>query len=104
MVATTTDGFDNNNGFDSEDNGVWRKIKVTSLFLLLPFVHHLLPLTIVLLHLNCCAVNRAFKQIVRLRAAVPVKIVVPELGIFRAVQREVTGLNMLLRARRNQPP
>ena len=87
----------------NDHDTVERKEKVSSYMLLL-FFQHLLLLTRVLLPLNCCAVDLTFEQTVRRRAVVPVDVVVRDLGIFRALQREAAVFNALLRARRQRPP
>ena len=58
-----------------------RTEKVTWHALLL-FMKHLLLLTLVLLLLDCCAVDLTFDQTVRHRAVVPVDVVVRKLGIL----------------------
>ena len=62
------------------------------------FWHHLL-LTHVLPLLDSFPVDFTVKQTVGRRAVAPVNIVVRELGVLRALQREAGWFNTLLRAR-----
>ena len=64
---------------DHDTDGRTEKV---SLHVLLLFIKHLLLLTLVLLLLDCSAVDLTFDQTVRRRAVVPVDVVVRELGIL----------------------
>ena len=89
---------------DVNNHDTDKRTKKVSSHVLLLFFQHLLLLTRVILLLDCCAVDLTFEQTVRRRAVVPVDVVVRELRIFRALQREAAVFNALLGARRQRPP
>ena len=67
---------------DLKVNDRYERTEKVSLYNFLPSIQYFLFLTLVLLLLDCCAVDLTFEQSVWYRAPVPVNIVVRELGIF----------------------
>ena len=63
---------------DLNVNNRYKCTEKVSLYIFLLSIQNLLFLTLVLLLLNCCAVDLTFEQIVRYRVVVPVDVLVRE--------------------------